>query len=469
MTQLPMPEGEVGSTTSKLTEAITDISTRIYFDTSNLPTDVPNMCTIHIGELYETVWYTVKEPTYIDVSERGFDGTTARAWDAGANVARYVCNYDFSAIHHNVDDHETRIGDLIPKVTTPTIGNFPQLDAGGALTNSTYDETSFAASSHTHATMGLDDLVDVAITTPSTGQVLAYNGTVFANADPPDTGGSVIQVTPTAITIAHATTDAAAGKTATIDLTATHGQITQIAFYADFIAGQQVAWSGLVNAANGYSESDASIAFDGGVGTLTAGDYIKWGEEICLVGGSGTITTPMTLTRGQKGTTATYHPDNEQMIKCNDGIRLEFYPNSDYKPEERLFSWFNIMVAKFVTSSAISIGDPGLYVTTDPTVVSDFGFDDLILIDPTGTPELKRVAACFGDVANNTFDKSIFIQGDIAAHDTTKDVYRVLKFDIPIPVKFATNATTLYIKMFVDEKITSTVTGTLEIIGDKWS
>jgi hypothetical protein len=36
-------------------------------------------------------------------------------------------------------------------------------------------------------------------------------------------------------------------------------------------------------------------------------------------------------------------------------------------------------------------------------------------------------------------------------------------------VKFAGTATTLYIKMFVDEKITATVTGTLEVIGDKWS
>lgn len=283
------------------------------------------------------------------------------------------------------------------------------------------------------------------------------------------TGTTATQVTPTAIAIAHATTDAAAGKTASIDLTANHGMVTRLRFYADFIAGQQVAWSGLVNQANGYDHDDTSIAFDGALGTLTAGDYVKWGEEICLVGGSGTISTPATLTRGQKGTTATYHPDNEQMVKLNDGIRLEFYPNSNYLPAERVFAWNGIMTGAWTTSAAISSGAQVLYTTADPTVVSDFGFDDLIVIDPAGTPEIARVAAVFGDVANNSFDKSIFVQGTLAAHDNTKPVYRVAEFDVPIPFKFTGTATTLYIKMFVDEKITGTVTGTLEVVGDKWS
>lgn len=259
MTQLPMPEGKVGSPISQLTEAITASSTRIYFDTSNLPTDVPNMCTISLGDDYETVWYTVKELTYIDVSERGFDGTTAQSWDIGSNVARYVCNYDFTSRSDNIIDHETRIGtlesapsgDFIPKVTTPTTGNFPQLDTDGALVNSTYDETSFATSSHTHdysgsflgltakaadadmldghhsgefatsdhthATMGLDDLVDIVITSPTTGQVLAYNGTVFANADPPAGGAEVW----TEVTDVTASPPSTSTLTLTADLTAT--------------------------------------------------------------------------------------------------------------------------------------------------------------------------------------------------------------------------------------------------------
>ena len=161
--------------------------------------------------------------------------------------------------------------------------------------------------------------------------------------------------------------------------------------------------------------------------------------------------------------------DNEQMVKLNDGIRLEFYPNSDYKPAERIFVWNGIMTGAWTTSAAISSGAQVLFTTDSPAVVSDFGFDDLIIIDPAGTPEIARVAAVFGDVENNSFDKSIFVQGTLGAHDNTKPVYRVAEFDVPIPVKFAGTATTLYIKMFVDEKITGTVTGTLEVIGDKWS
>ena len=39
----------------------------------------------------------------------------------------------------------------IPSVSTPTLGNFPQLDASGYLVNSAYDENSFSLSGHDHA------------------------------------------------------------------------------------------------------------------------------------------------------------------------------------------------------------------------------------------------------------------------------------------------------------------------------
>jgi hypothetical protein len=38
-------------------------------------------------------------------------------------------------------------------VATPTAGNFPTLTAGGELTNSTYNNSSFATSGHTHTNM----------------------------------------------------------------------------------------------------------------------------------------------------------------------------------------------------------------------------------------------------------------------------------------------------------------------------
>jgi len=393
-------------------------------DATKLPA-APNICTLGLGADAETVSYALDAVDGVLTVTRGVQGT-ARPWAVGTKVARRIAEMDIAALQTNIGDHEARIGG------------------------------------------SLDDLSDVTITTPSLGDVIVHDGSGWVNGAA--TGGTTTaQVTPTAITIAHATTDAAAGKTGSIDLTANHGMMTRLRFRADYIAGQQGSWSALVNQANGYDHDDTSIAFDGAVGTLTAGKYVKWGEEICLVGGSGTITTPATLTRGQKGTAATYHPDNEQMVLLNDGIRLEFYPNSNYLPEERLFVWDQIMTGKWVTAAAISAGATVLYTTTDPSVVSDFGFDSLVLIDPAGSPEVKRIAAIFGDVANNTYDKAVFVQGTLAAHDNTKDVFRLHQFDVPIPVKFATSATTLYVKMFVDEAITGTVTGTLEVIADKWS
>lgn len=425
MAQVTMYPGMVNSPETVLTRAVDEAATSLTIaDATKLPA-APNICTLGLGEDAETVSYALDAVAGVLAVVRGVQGT-ARPWAVGTKVARRIAEMDISALQNNVDDHESRIGG------------------------------------------SLDDLTDVTITTPSSGEVITYDGSGWVNGEA--TGGTTTaQVTPAAITITHATTDAAAGKTGSIDLTANHGQITRMRFYADFTAGQQVAWSGLVNNAAGYDHDDTSVAFDGAIGTLTAGDYVQWGEEICLVGGSGTISTPATLTRGQKGTTATYHPDNEQIVKCNDGIRLEFYPNSNYLPAERVFAWNGIMTGAWTTSAAISSGAQVLYTTADPTVVSDFGFDDLIVIDPAGTPEIARVAAVFGDVANNSFDKSIFVQGTLGAHDNTKPVYRVAEFDVPIPVKFAGTATTLYVKMFVDEAISGTVTGTLEVVGDKWS
>ena len=447
MAQVTMYPGMVNSPETVLTRAADEAATELYLaDVSKIPA-APNIVTLGLGEDAETVSYALDPVAGVLTVVRGVQGT-ARPWAFGTKVARRITEMDVGALQTNVADHESRMGSVVAS---------------------------------------LDDLTDVVITDSSPGDVIVGGALSYVNL-PAGVAGKVLtthgagsaptwetpaagvsQVTPAAITIAHATTDAAAGKTATIDLTANHGMLTRLRFRADYISGQQGAWSGLVNAANGYAPADTSIAFDGGVGTLTGGKYVKWGEEICLVGGSGTITTPMTLTRAQKGTTATYHPDNEQIVLLNDGVRLEFYPNSNYLPSERLFVWDQIMTGKWVTAAAISANATALYTTTDPTVVSDFGFDSLILIDPAGTPEYKRIASVHGDVANNTYDKAVFVQGALAAHDNTKDVFRLHQFDVPIPVKFATSATTLYVKMFVDEAITGTVTGTLEVIADKWS
>lgn len=58
------------------------------------------------------------------------------------------------------DGLSTTVEGKIPKVATPTLGNFPQLAADGTLVNSIYDETSFAPTSHTHPQTEIINLVD---------------------------------------------------------------------------------------------------------------------------------------------------------------------------------------------------------------------------------------------------------------------------------------------------------------------
>lgn len=107
-----MPRGKVGSPVAQLTAPITDTSTYIPFNTANLPDDVPNVCTVGTELLFECIWYTSKDAGGVYTTNggiRGFDGTTARSWIQGSNVARYICEYDMYARKANIEDHETRI------------------------------------------------------------------------------------------------------------------------------------------------------------------------------------------------------------------------------------------------------------------------------------------------------------------------------------------------------------------------
>ena len=247
---------------SELLAAIDSVATTLYVadDAVGRDTDgnliAPIRLVFGIGQGAEEVYCpTAPVDRHYEGVTRGAGGTLARAWPKGTPVARRFSGTDWDGMIGNLDNLDGRVETL-------------EAAAPGAV--------------------AFGDLSDVTITTPSLGDVIVHDGSGWVNGAA--TGGTTTaQVTPDAIIIAHATTDAVAGKTGSIDLTANHGQITRVRFRADFTAGQQVAWSGLVDQANGYDHDDTSVAFDGAVGTLTAGDYVRWGEEICLVGGSGTI------------------------------------------------------------------------------------------------------------------------------------------------------------------------------------
>lgn len=231
-----------------------------------------------------------------------------------------------------------------------------------------------------------------------------------------------------------------------------------------FKAGQQVSGTALVNDGGGIIPGDASIAYDGQVpaDAFATGDYVQIDNEIMLVTNDDEST--LTVTRARKGTIAEYHSDDAVITKCNSGLRIALYPNSSYNEEEKFFEWTDVMIAEFVTDAAITLNDEYLGITTDPTLLTDFGIGDLILIDDT-VDEVAMVQSVFGDVADASYDNTIFVQGGLAAHDITKDVERLLQYDIPIPFS-VDSGTTMYIRINIDEKITEDIAITITVLVD---
>ena len=176
-------------------------------------TDVSLSGHTHTGT-YEPADATILKDADIGVTVQAYDATIVVDADIGVSVAAQGHNHDSA---------------YVSVVTTPTTGNFPVLTAGGELDNSSYSAASFATAAHNHTgtyepananiqshvsstsnphsvtaaqvgayTSGavdtlltgksdtshshtIDGLSDVTITTPSTGQVIKYNGTAWIN------------------------------------------------------------------------------------------------------------------------------------------------------------------------------------------------------------------------------------------------------------------------------------------------
>ncbi|WP_438432338.1 hypothetical protein [Gorillibacterium sp. sgz500922] len=83
---------------TELTAAIPAAATTItVLDASKLP-DGPNLATIGVDETAETILYTAKSGNTLSGVTRGFDGTTAKAWQTGTKIARYLTAYDINAL-----------------------------------------------------------------------------------------------------------------------------------------------------------------------------------------------------------------------------------------------------------------------------------------------------------------------------------------------------------------------------------
>ena len=265
---------------------------------------------------------------------------------------------------------------------------------------------------------------------------------------------------------AHLTTDQDAGKSFTISSFPTHAQIKKISIRADFTAGQQSnTGSALINDGTGIAPADTSIVYDGDSPTdlFAIDDQILIDSEKMDVTGVDTGTNTLTVTRGIKGTMAAYHDDNVVITKLNHGIRVVLFKDSSKKYSERIIELSSMITYKGVTDAAISANDDYFGLTAD---IQNLGNGDFLVIEDTAE-EVCRVQNINHNVVSATYDYTIFVQDDLAAHDITKDVKKLIIFDLDVP--YNSGAGTLYGTVFVDEKIIATVNVKVEIETDSYT
>lgn len=281
-----------------------------------------------------------------------------------------------------------------------------------------------------------------------------------------DFGGGAITAESFSSSPVHLTTDQDAGKAFTIASFPTHAQIKKIRIRADFTAGQQSdTGSALINDGTGIAPADTSIVYDEDSPTdlFAVNDQIKIDSEWMDVTGVDTGTNTLTVTRGIKGTIAAYHDDNAIITKGNHGIRIVLFKDSSKKYSERIIELSSMMTYKGITDAAISENDDYFGLTAD---IQNLGNGDFLVIEDTAE-EVCRVQNVNHDVASATYDYTIFVQDDLTAHDITKDVKKLIIFDLDVP--YSSGAGTLYGTVFVDEKIAATVNVKVEIETDSYT
>lgn len=263
-------------------------------------------------------------------------------------------------------------------------------------------------------------------------------------------------------------TDAPIGDDDSIVLPVQTGRISRLRIRAGsashFKAGQQTSGTALVNDGTGIAPGDTAIAYDGQVpaDAFAVNDYVKIGNEIMLVTNDDGST--LTVTRARKDTLAEYIMDNAVITKLNSGLRLAFYPNSSYNEEEKIFEITDCMICEFVTDAAITLNDEYITFTTDPSLITDLGIGDLLYIDDT-TPEVTMIQNVYSDVINAVFDHSVSVQKPLAAHAITKNVQRIIQYDIGIPFSMD-SGTTIYCRLNIDEKISEDFSIVIQVICD---
>ena len=262
--------------------------------------------------------------------------------------------------------------------------------------------------------------------------------------------------------VTHLTTDADAGKSFTITSFPDHAQITAIRVRADWTAGQQAnTGSALVNNASGILPGATTIAYDNAVADFAVDDYMWLDDECFLI--SADTGSSLTVAGGKKGTMEAFHDDNATIVKANHGVRLVLFKDANRNYAEKIIELSEIMTYKGVTDAAISENDDYFGLTAD---IQNMGHVDFIVIEDT-VDEICRIQNVNHNTVSATYDYTIFVQDDLAAHDITKDVKKLMWYYLTTPWN---SGTTLYGTIFIDEKDAgSTINVEVEVFTDSYT
>lgn len=239
-----------------------------------------------------------------------------------------------------------------------------------------------------------------------------------------------------------------------------YGIIKKLTIRGSYTCGTLYSWAAYSSNLTGITPALASIAFYNKTGTVIINDYVGIDNEIMQV--SGTTAAYLTVTRGVKGTSKTYHEHASTITKMINGVRVCLYSNSMKKESARVLCLNNAFIYSGLTSGSINVNGTVIRMTAAPKNLNN---EDYILVQDI-IPETAIVQKTFGSVLG-AFDNTIFVKGTLALHASAKNVQKVIIYDIPTPYNGSSN--TLYGHLYIDERLPAGTIGiTIGITCDKF-
>ena len=121
-----------------LAAGITNSATTISVVSGSVLPDAPNVLTIGVGEDAELVLMSAKSGNSLTVT-RGYNGTTAKAWDSGEWIYRGITAQDISALQNNLAEEKLHVhGNISNGGAIGAVADLPVFTGmGGALETKT--------------------------------------------------------------------------------------------------------------------------------------------------------------------------------------------------------------------------------------------------------------------------------------------------------------------------------------------